>query len=204
MASNETANALAKFNERVGDRHFREGIASACANVFTTCFVHGVTGTVKRESCDNDLRECSARYVDSCPEAVSSKEHTVACSGELLRYLAARHLVTLGKEGAVDLIKESLSTLAHLAQIKVTCKENKCAAFDVAGAPANHIGEVVEVETPLSRFRLRGVAGNVDAAVFLVVERRVYDFFFGCLPPNGFLERIHIFPVGEGGTSEHG
>ncbi len=160
-----------------------------------------MTGTVERESCDNDLRECSARYVDSCPEAVSSKEHTVACSGELLRYLAARHLVTLGEEGAFDLIKESLSALAHLAQVKVTSKENQRTAVDVTGAPANHIGEVVEVETPLPRFRLRGVAGNVDAAVLLVVKRRINDFFFCCLPADGFLERLHIFSVGEGGTS---
>ena len=79
--------------------------------------------------------------------------------------------MTLGKEGAFDLIKESLSALAYLAQVKVTCEENKCATFDMAGAPTNHIGEVVEVKTPLSRFRLWGITGDVDVAVLLVVKR---------------------------------
>ena len=79
--------------------------------------------------------------------------------------------MALAEQRALDLLEKSLATLPHLAEIEVTGKQHQSAAFHPTAAPADHVGQIIEIEPPLARLRERGVGRDVDGAMVFVVER---------------------------------
>src|SRR4030095_16660817 len=94
--ANQTADALAKLQNRLRQRKLAEGIPAARLNRFDARFNEWMVRNRKRQARDDDVRKCLSGNIDPLPEAVSAKKDGIDILFEFFQHHRAR------RAGALD------------------------------------------------------------------------------------------------------
>src|ERR1700674_5882014 len=129
LRPNEPAYALTKFQDRLGQRIFREGIAATRLHQFQLRFDQGMIRHRKRQSCDDDIRERFARNIDTHPKTIGPEKDAARCRLELLEQFAARRALSLHEEIHLVPGKERFHFRGELLHSAITREENEGAAL---------------------------------------------------------------------------
>lgn len=201
--ADQATDTLTEFHQCFGNGHFGKWIATVCADIFAARFAHRVAWIVERQAGDDDLRQGGTRHIDTGPETVGAKQDAVAHLLELADQFAAISPISLAQQRTLELLKESLAALMHLAQIKVTGEQDQAATLDVATEPADHIRQVVEIQAPLAGLWHGRVAGDVHTTVIAVVEGGMLYLGVGTFSADALLKSVDAVAVRECCTGQY-
>ena len=168
LAADEAADALAKFEDSLGERIAFEGPPALGLDRFEAGLGERVVGSGKRKPSDDDVRERFSRDVHTGPEAGDAEEHAVRVFAKLFHHPLGRHAGPLHEQRPALLFKMGFHGFGDRSHRLVACEKDERAGF----APVDKVGDPF-----FQGFFVAGILGfghladEVKRHLALVIER---------------------------------
>lgn len=126
--ADEAPNPLAEFDKGFGEGELGERMPAAFFDILGFGLRNGMSRDVERKASDDDLLERGARHVDSGPETVRAKKHSVAGFEESSGHVRAAQALALSEEGTSSVDEFCLQDVGDSPQVGVAGEEDKAAS----------------------------------------------------------------------------
>lgn len=124
LFSDQPADALAKLDQGIRKREFREWIAAELFDALGFSLRYGMGGHVKWKLGDDHLRKRAARNIDPSPKTVGSEKNAIARLTEAIGNFRSAQAVPLVKELSAGACDPFFEGVARFSKIRIAGEQS--------------------------------------------------------------------------------